>query len=487
MGIFNRAVRNISRRKTRALLVIIALGFSLAILVSIPAGVLANQQTANNVTSGLSSAINQTGQSINQTLSQIDVSLASGMSGYGFNPGSGNTRTGGNGGYGQGGSGYGGYTGGGSGGAVFFRQFGAGQPAMMNASLYSDISSISGVAVVEPELQVNEGSHNETVQSPFGGRTFTESVPTYVVEGIPLTSEFINTYGMLPTNITSGQNLQVGENGVVLLSQSDATYFGVTVGQTVSILGENFQVIGIHGTSSLSSMGSLDPKVLYMSLSDAQTITDNAGNVTSLIVYAQNPDLVSQVSSSITSAHPELSASQPFGAQLESTQSNSTTVEESAAAALDQSNQTAVEEIVIVVIATSLIVLFVMLYTVRERTREIGTLKAIGFSNATVMSQFLIEGIILSVIAGLVGIAIGVLAAPKLAALLLPMNPFGSLGAGPGGAVTRVTSSFTASVTVSPELVAVAFGAAVALGALGSLYPAWRAAKIKPAEAMKYE
>jgi hypothetical protein len=47
MGIINRAIRNISRRKIRALLVIIALGFSMAIMVSIPAGVLANQQTAS--------------------------------------------------------------------------------------------------------------------------------------------------------------------------------------------------------------------------------------------------------------------------------------------------------------------------------------------------------------------------------------------------------------------------------------------------------
>ena len=49
MGIINRAIRNISRRKIRALLVIIALGFSMAIMISIPAGVLANQETANNL------------------------------------------------------------------------------------------------------------------------------------------------------------------------------------------------------------------------------------------------------------------------------------------------------------------------------------------------------------------------------------------------------------------------------------------------------
>ena len=61
-----------------------------------------------------------------------------------------------------------------------------------------------------------------------------------------------------------------------------------------------------------------------------------------------------------------------------------------------------------------------MLYTVKERTKEIGTLKAIGFSNSTVMGQFMLEGILLSIIAGVVGIAIGSVAAPTLSSLLLP-------------------------------------------------------------------
>src|SRR5208283_5537264 len=89
MGIISRAVRNISRRKIRALLVIIALGFSLAIMISIPAGVLANQQTAKTAASNLSNVISQTGATINQTLTQIDCSLASSYSGFGFTPPSG--------------------------------------------------------------------------------------------------------------------------------------------------------------------------------------------------------------------------------------------------------------------------------------------------------------------------------------------------------------------------------------------------------------
>src|SRR5271169_6725000 len=93
MGITNRAIRNISRRKIRALLVIIALGFSMAIMVSIPAGVLANQQTSSTAATNLGNIINQTSASINQTSTQIDCSLAPSFSGFGFNGGAGGSST----------------------------------------------------------------------------------------------------------------------------------------------------------------------------------------------------------------------------------------------------------------------------------------------------------------------------------------------------------------------------------------------------------
>ena len=69
---------------------------------------------------------------------------------------------------------------------------------------------------------------------------------------------------------------------------------------------------------------------------------------------------------------------------------------------------------------TLLIILFIMLYSVRERTREIGTLKAMGASNATILAQFMLEGVLLSLIAAVVAIAIGVFVVPTLSSLLLP-------------------------------------------------------------------
>ncbi len=126
--------------------------------------------------------------------------------------------------------------------------------------------------------------------------------------------------------------------------------------------------------------------------------------------------------------HPELTVTtdQTRLNQLQTLQTTYNTELATAQSANSQTYSTAVEEIVVVVVATSLIVLFVMLYTVKERTKEIGTLKAIGFSNSAVMGQFMLEGVLLSIIAGVVGIAIGSIAAPTLSSLLLPSVGIGS-------------------------------------------------------------
>jgi putative ABC transport system permease protein len=162
-------------------------------------------------------------------------------------------------------------------------------------------------------------------------------------------------------------------------------------------------------------------------------------------------------------------------------------------ATLAQTQATATQEIIVVVVATSLIILLIMLYTVRERTKEIGTFKAIGFSSWNVMSQFMLEGMLMSLIGGLVGIAIGTIGAPFFSSLLLPsINLFGSSrfasfrGTSPGPN-TSVVSAGVATAVPDPLLMLLAVGAAVLLGAIGSLYPAWRASRTRPAEAMRYE
>jgi len=514
LGVITRAVRNISRRKIRALLVVIALGFSLAILISIPAGISANQTATQALTGNLSNTIaqseatlnntiTQTEATVNQTLTEIDCSLTpTASSGFGF---TGGTGGGFGGGFGGGnftpGQFAGGFGGGSTPGEFGAGAFGGGANTPMNQTYYDDVSNITDVSVVAPVLHVSEG-HNETVTSRYGGRTFTRMVADYIIEGIPLTSDLVNNYPILPTNITAGRNLQAGDSGVVLLSENNSAYFNVGVGGTVNILGQNFQVIGIHGTSSVS-----DTMTLYMNLTDAQTLTNNTGYITSLEVFADNAADVSAVASAVSSLHPELDVTtsqtrltqlqnleSTYQADLNSTQSTYQTEVQAAQTTMNQTNSQAFEEIIVAVVATSLIVLFVMLYTVRERTKEIGTLKAIGFSNFTVMSQFMLEGVLLSVLAGAVAVVIGTVAVPFLSSVLLPhvsstLNLFGTNTRvfGVGADPTAVTAATTVTASLSPELMLLAFGGAILLGAIGSLYPAWRAARTRPAEAMRYE
>jgi ABC-type antimicrobial peptide transport system permease subunit len=485
MGIVTRAVRNISRRKTRALLVVIALGFSMAIMISIPAGTIANQETTLGLTQNLGNTITLTEASINETLTQIDCTLTPSFEGFGFtNPPdfSGNSAPQGPGGIappdpgnftpGQfGGGGRPGQFGGGS--------FGSGGTVAMNETLYSDVADIQGVTAVAAVLEASEGE-NQTITAP-DGRTFTLLNTEYVIEGIQLTSYLIDNYPILPVNITAGRNLQAGDTGVVLLSETNAVYFAAEVGEKIEILGETFEVIGIHGSSGVE-----DRTTLYMNLSEAQTLTDNIGYITTLHVFAEDSGAVTEVASKISAMHPELivSTAQERLEELQAIQSSYTTALENAEASVSQMQTTAFGEIVVAVAATSLIVLFVMLYTVRERTKEIGTLKAIGFSNWTVLRQFMLEGVLLSLIAGVVGIAIGSVAAPALSGLLLPtVTQFG--GANVFG--RPVNTASTATVIVTPELMLIALGASALLGTMGSLYPAWRASRTRPAEAMRYE
>ena len=459
MGALTRAVRNLSRRKMRASLVIIALGFSMAIMISIPAGIVANQASTQSLAENFDSTITNMQEEINKTSTLIECQTSSGSNMF---PGRPSDMT----------------------------PWGPGQEAFINETVVDEIRSIEGVKDVVPFLETSSNeTTSETMTGP-GGRNFTISRPLYTITGVCLNSSFIDNYSILPTNITAGRTLREGDSGVLLMSSNLTDYFGVGVDDEVEINGKSFTVIGVY---EQTGQGRIETRTVYMNISDARATTGLEGNSSTLDVYAENTSDVDGITEVIEATYSELRVT-TYKDRLSQLQNMQTMYNETltnAQSTLSQTQAIATQEIVVAVVATSLIILFFMLYTVRERTKEIGTLKAIGFSNWNVMSQFMLEGMLLSLIAGVVGIAIGSVGAPVLSGLLLPsINPFSSSDRlQPNFPSVNPVAQGVGIATAVPDLqlMLLALVTAVLPGALGSLYPAWRASRTRPAEAMRYE
>jgi putative ABC transport system permease protein len=105
----------------------------------------------------------------------------------------------------------------------------------------------------------------------------------------------------------------------------------------------------------------------------------------------------------------------------------------------------------------------IMLVSVTERTREIGLRKAVGARRSDILYQFLVETITLSVLGGIIGILLG------------------------AGISALVNASGAIATQVSPQSVVLAFGFSAAIGIFFGIYPANRAAGLKPIEALRYE
>lgn len=115
----------------------------------------------------------------------------------------------------------------------------------------------------------------------------------------------------------------------------------------------------------------------------------------------------------------------------------------------------------------------IMIVSLIERTREIGILKAVGMKSRTVLSIFLTESVIIGLIGAVIGILSGWVLANSVALFL-------GRGGVMGGALT-----ITPVLTIEVILGALGFG--IGISVIFALYPAWRASKLKPVEALRYE
>jgi putative ABC transport system permease protein len=105
----------------------------------------------------------------------------------------------------------------------------------------------------------------------------------------------------------------------------------------------------------------------------------------------------------------------------------------------------------------------IMLVSVTERTREIGLRMAVGARSRDILLQFLVESLVLAGIGGILGVGLGIIAAQVL------------------------SSAAGWPVSISPAYVIIAMAFAGAVGVFFGFYPAWRAARLNPIDALRYE
>ncbi len=283
LGALTRAVEDVSRRKIRTFLVIIALSFSIAIMVSIPAGVTANQEATQNISEEYSTLISDIQKEINKTSTLIEVRASSGRPSVmpsGAPP-----------------SGFG--------------QQGQQGTTFINETVVDEIRSIDGVNITVPFLEVSsEETTNETMNTPRG--SFTISRPLYTIIGVPLNASLIESYTILPTNITAGRNLYEGDSGVLIISSNLSDYLGISVGDKIEVYGEYFSVVGIYEptvqttTEARAVYGNIftsQMRSLYLNISDVQRITGNMGNVSRLDIYAKDASYVDGIAEVIKTAY----------------------------------------------------------------------------------------------------------------------------------------------------------------------------------------
>ncbi|MBC7250589.1 MAG: ABC transporter permease [Anaerolineae bacterium] len=235
----------------------------------------------------------------------------------------------------------------------------------------------------------------------------------------------------------------------VIVGRRAAEQMGLKVGDTLRLLDSNFRVVGIFETG----VGWEDIGVV-ISLREAQALTGKPRQVQFYAIGLRDPRQAEAVRDELEALFPEIDFA--LTSELAESMSDFRVMQEM----VDQISFLAV-------FIGALGMLNTMLMSVLERTREIGVLRALGWSRRRVLGLILQEALVLGVIGGICGAILGV----SLGEML-------GLVQGTFGAIEPI---------YSPQIFVQAIVVAMIAGAVGGLYPAWRATRMRPVEALRYE
>ncbi|MCW2602575.1 MAG: hypothetical protein JWN61_710 [Pseudonocardiales bacterium] len=407
---------------------------------------------------------------------------------------------------------------------------GRGSQSMPSTTLDTVIAA-SGVSNATGILQLQSTDFSGTVtQTPTSGTTTTTGPPTggggggrfgggdfsvsqTTVEGIPVSGELVGP--ITNTAAVDGRTFEASDAGtnVAVLDQTYATSESKAVGGTIALGGKDFAIVGIVGATGSSSTTTsnvyipLDTaQAMYLATltADEQADPANAKLITTIYVSASSSSKVDSIQSALASALAGTTVSTE--ADLASTISGSLSTASNLISNLGKWLSIAV------LAAAFLLAILFTISGVTRRTREFGTLKAMGWSNGRITRQVAGESVVQGLIGGVLGAAIGLIGiavvnviAPTISGTVAaartagaaPSAPTGAQGGPPGGAEggggafggTRAAASTTTDAVLhAPVLVQIlilAVGLAVLGGLLAGAFGGWRASRLRPAEALR--
>jgi ABC-type antimicrobial peptide transport system permease subunit len=280
--------------------------------------------------------------------------------------------------------------------------------------------------------------------------------------------------------VSSGRYFSSGSKREAILNVSYAKRKGLALGDTVTLGGKKFTVVGLAQTP----LGGQASDV-YIKLTQLQKLSDRVGRVNTVYVRANDAANVSAVATSIRSTF--------TGSSVTTAKDLAARVSGSLIDAKNLTNKLGTALELVALVAAILIASLLTLSSVTKRIRELGTLKAVGWSQRLVVRQVTGESLLQGLLGGVFGVLIGVGGALLIGALGLTLKAtvgqassggFGPFGQGAAVSSGSTTLKLTAPISISLILLAVALAVAGGLvsGAVGGL----RAARLRPADSLRH-
>ena len=360
------------------------------------------------------------------------------------------------------------------------------------ASEVSKIRQLEGVGSAVGGLTLNsihiEGVVPEqadrapgTFQGPGAGRPENINASNLTVAGVDERNTQLGA--ITPGQVTQGRYFGPGDAREAILNESYASREGIGIGDEVKLGGKSFSVVGIAETP----LGGQSSDA-YLELSQLQELADRAGRVNTVYVRAESSDDVGAVAGSIEKT--------VEGASVTTAEDLADRVSGTLVDAKNLAGTLGTVLAVVGLLSAFLIASLLTLSSVTKRVRELGTLKALGWSQRLVVRQITGESLIQGLLGGALGVVIGIGGAIVVGALAPSLEATVASGAAEGGprfagpfgqgAVETSSSAVSLDAPVSITLilaaVALALLGGLVAGAVGSL----RAARLRPADALRH-